>query len=150
VVIVPLAMDLWTWRVRGISFCALLTIYATVHNVSGRTLVGLRFRNQVGEGSESVRSVVDLRLLLIYFHLFPLLSRLPRLARHRTRALRHSPPFHDTVPPCTTSPSVAHVAFHNARSTTLAIMCQNQVRPSAPPRLASSPSTRLEMAHSAS
>jgi hypothetical protein len=36
---------------------------------------------------------LDLRLLLIYFHLITLLPRLPRLARHRTRALRHSPRF---------------------------------------------------------
>jgi hypothetical protein len=36
---------------------------------------------------------LDLRLLPIYLHLFALPPRLPRLARHRTRALRHSPRF---------------------------------------------------------
>jgi hypothetical protein len=68
-------------------------------------------------GELGVRSVVDLRLLLIYFHLFPLLPRLPRLARHRTRALWHSPPFHDTVlSPRTAAPLTTQHTLHSAQA----------------------------------
>jgi hypothetical protein len=98
-----------------------------------------------------VRSVVR---LTINSHLFPFISITSAPPSERSPPYSRPPalaPFHDTVPsPCTTSPSVAHVAFHNARVTTLAITCQHQVRAPAPPRLASSPSARLEIAHSSS
>lgn len=48
-------MDFWTCRVRGTGSLVpeLTIIYLTLQNVSGRTLVGLRFWNQVDEDGES-------------------------------------------------------------------------------------------------
>jgi hypothetical protein len=47
-------------------------------------------------------------------NLFPLLPRLPRLARHRTCALRHTPPFHDTAPsPRTAAPLTTQHTLHS-------------------------------------
>jgi hypothetical protein len=96
----------------------------------------------------TVRNVVDSYLLLIYFHLFPSLPPPSRIARHRTRAIRHTPPFHDTVPsPRTLAPLTTQDILHNVQVTA--------VRPSllftsGPPRLASLPSAKLHMAPSAS
>jgi hypothetical protein len=47
--------DFWTCWVRAISPIVLPLIYVTPQNVPGRTLVGLRFRNQVDEDGESYR-----------------------------------------------------------------------------------------------
>jgi hypothetical protein len=44
-----------TCRVHAISSIVLLLICVTLQNVSGRTLVSLRFRNQVDKDSESYR-----------------------------------------------------------------------------------------------
>jgi hypothetical protein len=52
-VVVLLAMDFWTCWVCAIGSLILPLIYLIPQNVSGRTLVGLRFWNQVDEDGES-------------------------------------------------------------------------------------------------
>jgi hypothetical protein len=52
-VVVLLAMDVWTCRVRAISSIVLLLVYLILRNVSGRATIGLRFWNQVDEDGES-------------------------------------------------------------------------------------------------
>jgi hypothetical protein len=54
VVVVLLAMDFWNCRVRAVpSFPCQLSPHRLIKNVAGRTLVGLRFWNQVDDDGES-------------------------------------------------------------------------------------------------
>lgn len=53
-VVVLLAMDFWNCRVREPIFMRTRTrLIICIQNVSGRTLVGLRYWNQVDEDGES-------------------------------------------------------------------------------------------------
>jgi hypothetical protein len=72
-VVVLLAMDFWTCRVCAIGSIILSLIYLIPQNVSGRTLVGLWFWNQVDEDGESywifesrdVRDVSTIRMTVL-------------------------------------------------------------------------------------